>query len=48
MESKDESIIGKALIALFPTKRYAPHKSVDSGCPSSLPEEEVNEPKGDK
>ncbi len=34
MESKDESIIGKALIALFPTKRYAPHKSADSGCPT--------------
>lgn len=46
MES-EESVIGKALIALFPTKRYAPHKSVDSGCPSSVPiqDEEKEEKK---
>lgn len=31
--ASDESVIGKALVSLFPTKRYAPHKSVDSGCP---------------
>lgn len=43
----EESVIGKALIALFPTKRYAPHKSVDSGCPSSVPvqDEEKEEKK---
>lgn len=29
----DNSAIANALNSLFPTKRYAPPKDVDSGCP---------------
>lgn len=29
----DDKVIGKALNALFPSKRYAPHRSQDDGCP---------------
>jgi hypothetical protein len=29
-----DSAIGEALNSLFPSKRYAPKKDVDSGCPT--------------
>lgn len=43
----DDSVLGKALISLFPTKRYAPHKSVDSGCPIPPPGWDTEEKEGD-
>lgn len=30
----DDSAIGNALLSLFPSKRYAPKRDMDSGCPT--------------
>ena len=36
----DDNAVGKALNALFPSKRYAPHRSDDTGCPPPPPVED--------
>lgn len=35
-----DSVIGEALLALFPTKRYAPKRDQDTGCPPPPKDEE--------
>lgn len=48
LKNTGDSAIGNALNALFPSKRYAPKRNVDSGCPTPPPGWDAEDAEGEK
>jgi hypothetical protein len=44
----DDSFIGKGLNKLFPSKRYAPYRADDVGCPTPPPFEDDEDEGGEQ